>query len=100
MFIFIFVQPYLPDFDSSKQPKPRDPPKEDLPKMVVVGGADTHHGGGPSHNLVDESVPVSEVTFTSSAKPSGSGGLWDDITEELGLPSTGELKRTFRSLFG
>ena len=76
-------------------------PEEKLPKLLVVAGADTHHGGGPSHNLVDESVDISSAppASTSSPKSSVQGGLWDDVAEDLGIPPPKELKNVFGGLF-
>ncbi|KAG6334837.1 hypothetical protein ID866_4259 [Astraeus odoratus] len=44
--------PYLPDFWDSANPKPTASHVEpELPKLHVVGGAATHHDGGPMHHL-------------------------------------------------
>ncbi|TFK42539.1 hypothetical protein BDQ12DRAFT_676385 [Crucibulum laeve] len=89
--------PYLPDFwDSSALKTPVPEVEEILPKMVVVGGAGTHHGGGPSHNL---SSAEEYVTPAESRKTPGQGGIWDDITEDIGIPAPKEIKSAIWKLF-
>jgi hypothetical protein len=68
-----------------------DPP---LPKLVLVTGADTHHGGGPTHNLHDEHGRSAYLTdshivpSTTVATPISSGGLLHDVAQDLGIPPT------------
>jgi len=56
------------------------------PKLLVVAGAITHHGGGPSHSLLPE-----EHTFEPSLAPPPKekserpAGLFGDIADDLGL---------------
>ena len=106
--IFITLQPYVPDFwDSSIHGKAETPrsDSESLPKLLVVAGPDTHHAGGPSHNLLVENVHESLSGFPEDvdvASPSGhlgQGGLWDDVAEDLGIPPPQQLKSTLRGLF-
>jgi len=68
-----------------------------VPKVVVVGGTETHHGGGRSHSVEDVNVPVEK---DSSQTPVGrSESFLDDIAEDLQLPSVQEIKNSFRKLF-
>jgi hypothetical protein len=71
-----------------------------LPKMLVVGG-DTHLGGGPSHNLVDESLatPSNKETTTKKSTTTGQGGLLDDIAEDMGIPEPREIAKALRGWF-
>lgn len=104
-------QPFVPDFWESSRVKheaaPTPTPTEPgLPKIVVVAGTSTHAAGGPTYNLAqaDEftSPPSSSSSSSSSsatsASESASGGkkltgLWADIAEDLGLPTTFRLPR-------
>lgn len=57
--------------------------EDPLPKVVVVGGAATHYGGGPTHSSLDlqsheESIP--------NPHPVRSDSFLDDIAEDLGFP--------------
>jgi hypothetical protein len=63
-----------------------------LPKIIVVGGSATHHGGGPSHNLSNDHEAQSHVTHHSSPPKDhgGKGGIFQDIAEDLGLPTAAE----------
>ncbi|KAL0570252.1 hypothetical protein V5O48_011714 [Marasmius crinis-equi] len=97
--------PYVPDFwGSSSNNVPEALAEEPvLPKMVVIAGAETHTGGGPSHNLLDE-LTLSEENSnapqkTGSSTQPGKGGLLDDMTEDLGLPYPAEMKKAFWKLF-
>lgn len=54
-----------------------------LPKVLVVAGASTHIGGGPSHNLYS----ADPRSVAQSAQPT-EGGLWQDIAEDLCLPKS------------
>lgn len=78
--------------------------EETLPKLLVVAGADTHPGGGPSHNLLDanldnETVSSDVKSNTTAPNPTGQGNIWDDVTEDLGLPYLKEMKTGFWKLF-
>jgi hypothetical protein len=72
---------------------------------LVVAGAGTHHGGGPSHNLLDissgsEYNSLGSVNAgASSSRPEGERGLWDDIADDVGLPPTKDVKKAFWKLF-
>ena len=102
--IFLDLQPFVPDFwDSSIHAKATTPqPEESLPKLLVVAGPDTHHAGGPSHNLLVEHEPSSDipedVDVASPSKHLGQGSLWDDVAEDLGIPPPQQLKSTLRGL--
>lgn len=70
----------------------------------MVAGADTHPGGGPSHNLLDTNLhhePVSSDVKSNTAvlSSTGEGKIWDDVTEDLGLPSLKEMKASFYKSF-
>ncbi|KAF4576608.1 hypothetical protein EYR36_004586 [Pleurotus pulmonarius] len=80
-----------------------------LPKLVVVAGEETHPGGGPSHNLLDENALVGEVetyapedttpsSSTSSTTTPTEQGFWGDVAEDMGIPLK-ELKGSFSKLF-
>lgn len=75
--------------------------EEPLPKLLVVAGADTHPGGGPSHNLLDANLH--QETVSSDVKNNfivqREGKIWDDVTEDLGLPSLSEMKAGFWKTF-
>lgn len=63
--------------------------------MLVVAGAATHHGGGPSHGLHDgnessdrhEHAQGFEAASESKSKPTTSGGIWRDLADDIGLPT-------------
>ncbi len=80
-----------------------------LPKLVVVAGEETHPGGGPSHNLLDEHALAGEAetyapedttpsSSTSSTKTPTEQGFWGDVAEDMGIPLK-ELKGSFSKLF-
>ncbi|KAF8798062.1 hypothetical protein BYT27DRAFT_7203768 [Phlegmacium glaucopus] len=97
--------PYVPDFWDSSSPSVEPVSKETLPKLLVVAGAGTHHGGGPSHNLLDISSGSennslgSVIGEASSGSRSEEKGLWDDMADDIGLPPTNDVKNAFRKLF-
>lgn len=95
------MQPYVPDFWASSIPTAPPVTEEPLPKLLVVAGADTHPGGGPSHNLHDENASsVTEAVDTSVPKPKpGQGGLWDDVAEDIGIPYPKDLRKAFWKAF-
>lgn len=65
----------------------------------MVAGAETHHGGGPSHNLLDiSSGSGGVITDSSSSNPRGKG-LWDDMADDVGLPPTKDVKKAIWKLF-
>jgi len=95
--------PYVPDFWDSFVPAPKGHEVEEpLPKLLVVAGADTHPGGGPSHNLHDANASTEPTENDVSNKPTstqqGQGGLWDDIAEDLGIPPPVKMKSVFQKL--
>ncbi|KAF8163341.1 hypothetical protein B0H34DRAFT_695068 [Crassisporium funariophilum] len=96
--------PYVPDFwDSS--PVVETEAEVVLPKLLVVAGSDTHHGGGPSHNLLDITLSSDGIGASSSSSPpmvthsSGERGLLDDMAEDIGLPPTKDVKSAIWKLF-
>ncbi|KAL0071367.1 hypothetical protein AAF712_001224 [Marasmius tenuissimus] len=98
--------PYAPDFWTSSNNNVQEAVVDEpvLPKIVVVAGAETHTGGGPSHNLLDESTLSSEGApepqqRTERSTQHGKGGLLDDMTEDMGLPYPHEMKKAFWKLF-
>ncbi len=86
----------MPDFWDSAKLVPEVIAAE-VPKVVVVGGTETHHGGGPSHALEDVNVLVEK---DSRQAPVGrSESFLDDIAEDLQLPPVQEIKNSFCKLF-
>lgn len=73
--------------------------------MVVVGGVSTHPGDGPTYNLETVSETETDVTSTTpgaseqAKKSPEETGLFEDITQDLGLPPPKELKQSFWKLF-
>jgi hypothetical protein len=70
--------------------------------MVVVGGLSTHPVSGPLHNLEtvseDETI-VAEMTPEQSRSASTEPGLFEDITQDLGVPPPKELKQSLWKFF-
>jgi len=93
--------PYVPDFWDSSVSVDSPQMEEPLPKLLVVAGADTHPGGGPSHNLLDANLhhETSDVKNNSTTQSSSEGKIWDDVTEDLGLLSLREMKAGFWKTF-
>ncbi|KAI6005625.1 hypothetical protein EDD15DRAFT_2566605 [Pisolithus albus] len=87
--------PYLPDFwDSAKSNATLTDPDPEPPKLHVVGGAVTHHDGGPTHHLekpseigtVQPAAPVADdVIVIKSAN-------LQELFTELGIPTTIRLR--------
>ncbi|RDB21414.1 hypothetical protein Hypma_011644 [Hypsizygus marmoreus] len=96
--------PYVPDFWDSSTPV-KEPVEEPRPKLVVVAGAETHPGGGPSLKMLDENVAVESdnapafVSDASTPREPGQGGIWDDVAEDIGIPNPKEIKNAFWKLF-
>ncbi|KAF9483763.1 hypothetical protein BDN70DRAFT_873366 [Pholiota conissans] len=90
--------PYVPDFWNSSTP---DEPavEEALPKVLVVAGAETHHGGGPSHSSLDLEEPQNKLGIDYHPKSTRSSSFLDDLTEDLGLPPVSDIKKGISSLF-
>ena len=68
----------------------------------MVAGAATHHGGGPSHNLLDisEYNSLGSVNVdASSSRSEEEKGLWDDLADDVGLPPTKDVKKAIWKLF-
>lgn len=57
--------------------------------MLVVGGAGTHYGGGPSHNAID-----SNTSPSSTRKAIKTDSFIDDVAEDLGLPPVADRLAT------
>lgn len=92
--------PYVPDFWDSSLPTTSVVEEEILPKLLVVAGADTHLNGGPSHNLHDENAAVeTDTAKTLALERNEEGGIFDDITDDLGIPRPKELKNILRRIF-
>ena len=77
-----------------------DPP---LPKLVLVTGADTHHGGGPTHNLHDEHgrsayLTDSHIVPSPTVATPTSDGLLHDVAQDLGIPPALNVKEVRRVL--
>lgn len=97
-------QPYVPDFWNSSSPPIEPVLKDTLPKLLVVAGAETHHGGGPSHNLLDissgsEHNSLDGVVADSSSSSPKEKGLWDDMADDVGLPPTKDVKKAIWDFF-
>ncbi|KAJ3491603.1 hypothetical protein NLJ89_g11325 [Agrocybe chaxingu] len=93
--------PYVPDFWDSSNVFSSPELDEPHPKIVVVAGAETHIGGGPSHNLFDTLEESTEGVAPAESGPKfeHSDSLLDDITEDLGLPPAKEIKASFWKMF-
>ncbi|KAI5981733.1 hypothetical protein EDD15DRAFT_2409563 [Pisolithus albus] len=89
------AQPYLPDYwDSARSNATSMDPDPEPPKLHVVGGAITHHDGGPTHHLekpseigtVQPATPVADdVIVIKSAN-------LQELFTELGIPTTIRLR--------
>jgi len=90
--------PFVPDFWESSQAKTVGPTESTLPKLLVVAGADTHHGGGPSHNLLDEHHSHNTDDSESSVKITPSG-FWQDVVQDIGIPTNIYGKDTKLAVF-
>ncbi|KIK18939.1 hypothetical protein PISMIDRAFT_169514 [Pisolithus microcarpus 441] len=87
--------PYLPDFwDSARSNSTFTDPDPEPPKLHVVGGAVTHHDGGPTHHLekpletgtVQPVAPVADdVIVIKSAN-------LQELFADLGIPTTIRLR--------
>ena len=73
---------------------------EELPKLLVIAGADTHPGGGPSHNLLDlGSASENPEVAPVATRDQRSDNFLNDILEDLGLPPGDELKAGVWKIF-
>ncbi|KAJ6547584.1 hypothetical protein B0H19DRAFT_1166434 [Mycena capillaripes] len=86
--------PYLPDFWQSSTKNSTQPPAEPaLPKLSVVSDFNTVH----SHNLHDVNASPDPV---SVGRPSlDKGGILQDISEDLGIPSPKAIKTGVSNFF-
>ncbi|EPQ58017.1 hypothetical protein GLOTRDRAFT_109995 [Gloeophyllum trabeum ATCC 11539] len=89
--------PSTPDFwESSLEKTPHaavaEPVEPAPPKLHVVAGSATHHGGGPSAQVHDsEEVPPPPAP--EPAQPTTAlGSLFRDVAEDLGLPTQSARK--------
>jgi len=84
--------PFVPDYWESSKAKPKiDSFESSTPKILTVTHAETHPGGGPSHNVYQMSEPVH---LEGSIKPSTSStgaGFWSGVANDLGLPTSVEV---------
>lgn len=79
-------QPFVPDFwESSKNKDPEPIQEVTTPKLVLASGESTYHGGGPSLNLYQYPVEPSESGSSQALKSSGTGGIFADMVDDLGL---------------
>ena len=106
MFLFplisqhLYPQPYVPDFWNSTPLIAEVTKDEKLPKLLVVAGADTHPGGGPSHNLLDlGSTSENPEVAPVAPREQRSDNFLDDILEDIGLPPRDELKTGLWKIF-
>jgi len=67
--------------------------------MVVVGGLSTYHGDGPTHHLQPIHEDETTVATAKQPQPPPEPGLFEDITNDLGLPPPKQLKASFLELF-
>lgn len=63
---------------------------------MVVAGAATHHGGGPSHNLYSSDTSSSSASdtplYTRKTPTSDVGKLFADMADDVGIPTTFQLR--------
>ncbi|TFK54761.1 hypothetical protein OE88DRAFT_1653245 [Heliocybe sulcata] len=90
--------PSTPDFwESSLEKTPHaavaEPLEPGLPKLLVVGGSETHHGGGPSsqaHEIEDPSrAPPQSYPSSSPSSSSGFASFFHNLAGVLGIPPGG-----------
>ncbi|KAL4067972.1 hypothetical protein V8B97DRAFT_1379450 [Scleroderma yunnanense] len=86
--------PYLPDFWESANPKPRVSAEPDLPKVHVVGGAATHHDGGPTHHLekLSEADTVQPTATIIDRAIVVKSGYLREVFVDLDIPTTIRLR--------
>jgi len=72
---------------------------EQLPKLLVIAGAETHPGGGPSHNLLDNGTTSENPEVAPHLQHAQAPTFLDDISTDLGLPPVDELKARLRKIF-
>ncbi|KAF9052840.1 hypothetical protein BJ165DRAFT_1443443 [Panaeolus papilionaceus] len=89
--------PYVPDFWGSSIPKPESGTEEAIPQILVVAGSETHPSGGPAHNHRDVTAHLEQESESSA--PTTSGGLFDDMADDIGLPRPGQVKASFWKIF-
>jgi len=86
--------PFYPDsYDSIYHPNPYTSADPLPPKVLVVAGSSTHHGGGPSHNAFDgpesldrhEYEPPLSSSSSVTASAISSAGVWQDVADDIGL---------------
>lgn len=67
------------------------------PKILVVAGAATHHGGGPVLSTLP-AEDLSDPTSDSEApRQPGQGGFWDDAAESLNVPYPRDVSNSLSS---
>ncbi|KAJ7774552.1 hypothetical protein DFH07DRAFT_800028 [Mycena maculata] len=89
--------PYLPDFWESSPAASPQPAEPALPKLSVVSELNTIH----SHNLHDENASQDVVSVGPSTADlgKGKGGILQDMSEDLGIPSPKVIKAGVSSFF-
>ncbi|KAJ7940619.1 hypothetical protein B0H13DRAFT_1938971 [Mycena leptocephala] len=82
--------PYLPDFWQSSKNAPQPSIEPSLPKISVVSPLNTTH----SHNLHDENASPDTLSVGPGpgARSFGKGGILEDVSEDLGIPSPKQIK--------
>ncbi|KAI6150425.1 hypothetical protein BKA82DRAFT_4115493 [Pisolithus tinctorius] len=87
--------PYLPDFwDSAKLNSTVTDPDPEPPKLHVVGGAATHHDGGPTYLLEkhSEADTVQSVADVADKVIVIKSGNLQEVFADLGIPTTIRLR--------
>ncbi|KAH7910181.1 hypothetical protein BJ138DRAFT_139797 [Hygrophoropsis aurantiaca] len=87
--------PSLADSWDSAQRKPTaQHASEAQPKIHVVSGSATHHGGGPTHGLENghEAAAHADADALTTLTASGSAGLLRGLGDDLGLPRAIRLR--------
>ncbi|KAF8522248.1 hypothetical protein BU17DRAFT_87344 [Hysterangium stoloniferum] len=85
--------PFLPDFWDSSRARGADAIRYDADKeapmrqVLVVGGTSSQHAEGPTYGSSDQGES-SESHMVPDAPVVRKGGVWVDVTEDLGLPAT------------
>ena len=77
-------------WDSSRIKAEFAPPKLQepvTPKVIAVGGATTHYGGGPSHAL----YPTSSIPSATPKAEATEQSFWHDIADDLMIPKSFKL---------
>ncbi|KAI6103385.1 hypothetical protein F5141DRAFT_1130262 [Pisolithus sp. B1] len=87
--------PYLPDFwDSARSNSTFTEPDPEPPKLHVVGGAVTHHDGGPTHHLEKHSEvgTIQSATTVADDVIVIKSAYLQELFADLGIPTTIRLR--------